>query len=232
MKSIKSFFKRYWAVLRRPSVHYSLGALTLGGFIAGIIFWAVSTRRWRPPTPRHSASPAMRWKTTCSWRSRTPSTTATAPACERPARIATCHTSGPTRSRARCRPPRKSGARSSAPSAPARNSSRNAASWPSTNGHGSRRTTRWSAATVTISTTWTLPGRASAQRSSTPPPWPAARRPASTATKASPTNCRTCEGAGLVTGRSAQKPGSGQVFHIRRSSVTPRWPWYLPPRSR
>lgn len=39
MKSIKSFFKRYWAVLRRPSVHYSLGALTLGGFIAGIIFW-------------------------------------------------------------------------------------------------------------------------------------------------------------------------------------------------
>ncbi|MTI93581.1 MAG: cytochrome C, partial [Pseudomonas stutzeri] len=30
MKSIKSFFKRYWAVLRRPSVHYSLGALTLG----------------------------------------------------------------------------------------------------------------------------------------------------------------------------------------------------------
>ena len=39
MKSIKSFLKRYWAVLRRPSVHYSLGALTLGGFIAGIIFW-------------------------------------------------------------------------------------------------------------------------------------------------------------------------------------------------
>jgi len=39
MKSILSFLKRYWNVLRRPSVHYSLGALTLGGFIAGIIFW-------------------------------------------------------------------------------------------------------------------------------------------------------------------------------------------------
>ncbi|MCQ4309999.1 cytochrome c3 family protein [Pseudomonas stutzeri] len=39
MKSILSFLKKYWTVLRRPSVHYSLGALTLGGFIAGIIFW-------------------------------------------------------------------------------------------------------------------------------------------------------------------------------------------------
>ena len=31
--------KLVWKVLRRPSVHYSLGFLTIGGFIAGIIFW-------------------------------------------------------------------------------------------------------------------------------------------------------------------------------------------------
>lgn len=31
--------KRYWQVLRRPSVHFSLGFLTLGGFIGGVIFW-------------------------------------------------------------------------------------------------------------------------------------------------------------------------------------------------
>jgi cytochrome c-type protein NapC len=31
--------KKYLRVLRKPSVHYSLGFLTLGGFIAGIIFW-------------------------------------------------------------------------------------------------------------------------------------------------------------------------------------------------
>lgn len=31
--------KRYWGIMRRPSVHYSLGFLTFGGFIAGIIFW-------------------------------------------------------------------------------------------------------------------------------------------------------------------------------------------------
>ena len=34
-----AWIKRYWAVFRRPSVHYSLGFLTLGGFIAGVIFW-------------------------------------------------------------------------------------------------------------------------------------------------------------------------------------------------
>ena len=31
--------KRYWNVIRRPSVHYSLGFLTIGGFIGGVIFW-------------------------------------------------------------------------------------------------------------------------------------------------------------------------------------------------
>jgi cytochrome c-type protein NapC len=28
-----------WTTLKRPSVHYSLGTLVIGGFIAGIIFW-------------------------------------------------------------------------------------------------------------------------------------------------------------------------------------------------
>ena len=31
--------KRYWDIIRRPSVHYSLGFLTIGGFIGGIVFW-------------------------------------------------------------------------------------------------------------------------------------------------------------------------------------------------
>lgn len=34
-----AFLKRLWATIRRPSVHYSLGFLTLGGFIMGILFW-------------------------------------------------------------------------------------------------------------------------------------------------------------------------------------------------
>ncbi|OSQ49441.1 cytochrome c3 family protein [Thalassospira alkalitolerans] len=31
--------KRYWKTLNSPSVHFSLAFLTLGGFVAGIIFW-------------------------------------------------------------------------------------------------------------------------------------------------------------------------------------------------
>ena len=31
--------KRYWTVVRRPSRYYSLGFLTVGGFVAGIVFW-------------------------------------------------------------------------------------------------------------------------------------------------------------------------------------------------
>ncbi|HYP69305.1 MAG TPA: NapC/NirT family cytochrome c [Variovorax sp.] len=31
--------KRYWKTITRPSAYYSLGFLTLGGFIAGVVFW-------------------------------------------------------------------------------------------------------------------------------------------------------------------------------------------------
>ncbi len=34
-----ALLKRLWTTIRRPSVHYSLGFLTLGGFVMGIIFW-------------------------------------------------------------------------------------------------------------------------------------------------------------------------------------------------
>ncbi len=36
---MKAWLRRYWDLLRKPSLHFSLGFLTLGGFIAGIIFW-------------------------------------------------------------------------------------------------------------------------------------------------------------------------------------------------
>lgn len=31
--------KRYWVVIRRPSRFYSLGFLTVGGFVGGMLFW-------------------------------------------------------------------------------------------------------------------------------------------------------------------------------------------------
>ncbi len=34
-----NFLRRYWQALVRPSTSISLGVLTIGGFVAGIIFW-------------------------------------------------------------------------------------------------------------------------------------------------------------------------------------------------
>ena len=48
MKALIAWLAGYWRVLRRPSVHFSLGFLTLGGFIAGIVFPE------QPPTIPHS----------------------------------------------------------------------------------------------------------------------------------------------------------------------------------
>ena len=36
---MKDLFRRYWRTLTRPSRYYSLGLLTIGGFVAGIVFW-------------------------------------------------------------------------------------------------------------------------------------------------------------------------------------------------
>ena len=36
---MRNFLKICWESFSRPSVHYSLGFLTLGGFVGGIIFW-------------------------------------------------------------------------------------------------------------------------------------------------------------------------------------------------
>ena len=36
---MRDLFRRYWRTLTSPSVHYSLGFLTIGGFIGGIVFW-------------------------------------------------------------------------------------------------------------------------------------------------------------------------------------------------
>jgi len=33
------YFRKIWRDIGRPSLHYSIGALTLGGFVAGIMFW-------------------------------------------------------------------------------------------------------------------------------------------------------------------------------------------------
>ncbi|MBO6949448.1 MAG: cytochrome c3 family protein [Rhodospirillales bacterium] len=39
MSKIISLIKGCWGTLSRPSVHLSLGFLSIGGFVAGVIFW-------------------------------------------------------------------------------------------------------------------------------------------------------------------------------------------------
>jgi cytochrome c-type protein NapC len=39
IRTILGHLKDYWRVLSSPSRHFSLGFLTLGGFVAGIMFW-------------------------------------------------------------------------------------------------------------------------------------------------------------------------------------------------
>ncbi len=36
---MKDWFKKYWSILLSPSTYFSLGFLTVGGFLAGLIFW-------------------------------------------------------------------------------------------------------------------------------------------------------------------------------------------------
>ena len=39
MKTLVALAKRYWAIITRPSAHFSLGFLVVGSIVAGIVFW-------------------------------------------------------------------------------------------------------------------------------------------------------------------------------------------------
>lgn len=36
---MRDWFNSYWQIIKKPSRHYSLGFLSLGGFVMGIFFW-------------------------------------------------------------------------------------------------------------------------------------------------------------------------------------------------
>lgn len=39
MRKLLSLLCSLWKTFRRPAVHFSLGTLTVGGFVAGVLFW-------------------------------------------------------------------------------------------------------------------------------------------------------------------------------------------------
>ena len=58
IRRIWGWVEPFWLILSRPSVHFSLGFLTIGGFVAGIVFVKLFSRadyvathaahHWRP----------------------------------------------------------------------------------------------------------------------------------------------------------------------------------------
>ena len=111
-----------WDVLRRPSSVFGLGVLVFAGFVAGVMFWGgfntalevTNTEKFCTGCHEMRDNVFAELKTTIHFSNRSGVRAA--------ARIATCRTTGPTRSRARCRRPRRSGAICSAPSTPAKSS--------------------------------------------------------------------------------------------------------------
>src|SRR5262245_66023029 len=39
IRALIELLKRYWATITSPSIHFSLGFLVIGGFIAGVVVW-------------------------------------------------------------------------------------------------------------------------------------------------------------------------------------------------
>src|SRR5215472_6956943 len=122
------FLKRAWAfllelldVLIRPSTVFGLGVLVIAGFVAGIIFWGgfntalevTNTEKFCTSCHEMRDNVFAELKSTIHFTNRSG---------VRRARIVTCRTTGRTRSPARCRPRRRSGASCSATSTPARSS--------------------------------------------------------------------------------------------------------------
>lgn len=191
MKSLLALLKDYWSVLRRPSVHYSLGFLTLGGFIAGVIFWggfntaleATNTEKFCTSCHEMRDNVFVELQETIHYTNRS-GVRATCPDCHVPHEW--------THKIARkMQASKEVWASCSALSVPGTSFWACVGSWPNTSGHGSRPTIPGSVATATTSSSWTSHGRASAPPTCTPPHWPADRQPASTAIKALPTNCPT-----------------------------------------
>ena len=168
---MKEWIARHWRTMRRPSRYYRMGFLSLGGFIMGILFWG-------------AFNTAMEFTNTevfCT-------------SCHQPIYEElqnTIHFTNRSGVRAKC----------SACHVPhdwtdkvARKmqASKEVFAWiAGTIDTPEKFEARWSAATVTSSTTWISPGRASVRSPSIRRRSPAATRRASTATRALLTSCRT-----------------------------------------
>src|SRR5262245_51484743 len=100
----------------------------------------------------------------------------------------------------------------SARSTRVKNSSTSGSSWRYTNGRGSRPTIRWNAATATAPSRWISPSSRRAPPMRIAATCSRARRPASTATRASPIGCPTCAACPAGSERGGRLTGAPAMF--------------------
>jgi hypothetical protein len=186
-----NFIVELWGVLRRPSSVFGLGLLVFAGFVSGVIFWGgfntalelTNTEKFCTGCHEMRDNVFAELKTTVHFSNRS-GVRASCPDCHVPhnwtdkiarkmqaSKEVWGHLFGTINTR--------------------ENSSITGSSWRCTNGRASRPTTRSSAATATAPSRWTSPGSRRAQPTRTSASCSPPRRPASTATRASPTSCPT-----------------------------------------
>lgn len=104
---MKSLIVKLWRTMTRPAVHISLGVLTMGGFIAGVVFGVVSIQPLKPLTQKSSASAVTPCVIMYTLNFKKPFTGKTILAYVRLAQIVMFLTTGQIRLRAKCRRPKK-----------------------------------------------------------------------------------------------------------------------------
>lgn len=171
---MKRFLSRFWKTLSRPSVHFSLGFLTLGGFLAGILFWGAFNTALEATNTEQFCIGCHEMQATPYEQLKTPFTTPIAQASAQCVPIVMCHMTGPTRWAARWRPRKRCGAGFSVLSIRRKNTKPSIWQWRNGNGAGSKPTTPLSAAIAICSTRWTLPCRRPGLPLPTRQHWPAA----------------------------------------------------------
>jgi hypothetical protein len=191
-RRIWSFVVELWDVLRRPSSVFGLGVLVLAGFAAGVVFWGgfntalelTNTEKFCTGCHEMRDNVFSELKSTIHFSNRS-GVRASCPDCHVP------HNWTDKIARKMQASKEVWGHLFGSIDTPT-SSARTGSSSRCTNGHGSRRTTRWNAATATAPCRWTLPSSRRARQWPTNGSCSRVRKPASIATRALPTICRTC----------------------------------------
>ena len=187
----KEWARKYWVTLSTPSKVFSLGFLTISGFVAGIVFWGgfhaaleiTNTEKFCVGCHEMRNNVFVELQPTIHYTNRS-GVRATCPDCHVP------HNWSDKIAR-KLQASTEVWGTLFGTSAHAKSFSKSALNSLSTNGRGSRPTTRWNAVIATTSIRWISRAKAIALRRRIRPNWRVGRKLASTATKGLRIACPT-----------------------------------------